>query len=98
MPLVFRSYACSGPPDAELYVPEHVFELLQDSAEGPPNFCPKCGTPCDPEAEPVPTKIAIGGSKAARSVDMTYKLVEQSSLERAQMAEEAGLSPAEARA
>lgn len=90
MALIYRTYACDSGGDAEL----HTFEILIERDQHPA-FCPLCGAPVD--GDPIPAKIAIGGSAATRAVDMTYDLVEQSSIARAQQAEEAGLSPAQAR-
>jgi hypothetical protein len=75
--LVFRTYLC---PDCD-----RRFELLQERGDGPPRFCVNCGVDFgDEELEPVPAKVAIGGSAIARATDGTYRALEESSAARAQ--------------
>lgn len=59
------------------------FEMFQTSDEGPPKFCPQCGAEFDPDADPIPSRIAIGGSAIAKSTDLTYRQLEDSSAARA---------------
>jgi hypothetical protein len=93
MSLIYRTYACDGPDDESS---PHTFELLIERDQHP-KFCPLCGVRFEDEPEPIPGGFAIGGSAAARSVDQTYSLLEESSAVRAQLAEEAGVPSAQAR-
>lgn len=78
--LIFRTYEC---PECE-----QRFELMQEREEGPPRFCVHCGADfSDEELPAIPAKVSLGGGAAARSVDMTYKLLEEST---AEMAERVG--------
>lgn len=81
MAYIFRTYGCDSGGEAE----EHTFELMQSSDEGPPKFCPKCGNAIDPEIEAVPGTHAIGGSNIVKGVDMTWKLLQESGEERAEI-------------
>jgi hypothetical protein len=78
MAYVFRTYSCDGGGEGS----PHQFEVMLASGEHP-RFCPQCGCEVDPEALPIPSKIAVGGSAIARATDMTYSLVESSSAARA---------------
>ena len=76
---ITRTYEC---PDCE-----HQFRILHMSRdEEPPRFCPSCGTDMG-EDPPQVFKMNIGGSPEGRSIDLTYKQIEESSIARA---EEAG--------
>jgi hypothetical protein len=75
---VFRTYACDGGGTME----EHTFELMQERSEGPPRYCPRCGRVVARSA-PRPAKIAIGGAAITKSVDSTYRLLEDTSAQRA---------------
>ena len=62
-----------------------VFRVAQE--EGFPNFCPSCGTDQRvPDPSFVPTQLNIGGGAMARSVDSTYRQMEDASIARAEMA------------
>ncbi len=52
--------------------------------EPPPRFCQYCGEDFGEELEPIPSKVAIGGSAIVRAVDGTYKWAEDSSIARAE--------------
>jgi hypothetical protein len=73
--LIVRTYRCLDC--------EHDIERFQDSADGPPKFCENCGAEFEGDAEPVPGTHAIGGSAIARSTDLTYRQLEDSSAARA---------------
>jgi hypothetical protein len=77
MAWVVRTYVCGDEECGK------QFEMFQDRDEGPPKFCPECGAEVDPEAAPIPSRIAIGGSAIARSTDSTYRQLEESSAARA---------------
>lgn len=81
MGLIFRTYGCAD-CGAEV-------EILQTAEEGPPAECPACGGA--PRPEPIPTGMRIGGSAVARSVDQTYRALEESSAARAEEAGEPAL-------
>jgi hypothetical protein len=71
---VVRTYGCQEC--------SHQREVMQDSEEGPPwKFCEACGAQVGDE--PIPSRIAIGGSPIARSADLTYRQLEESSAARA---------------
>ena len=74
MGYIVRTYACECGAR---------FELLQQREDGPPKFCGGCGAEFDSDAEPVPSRIAVGGSVIARSTDSTYRQLEESSAARA---------------
>lgn len=80
MSLVFRTFEC---PDCD-----GRFELMQERDDAPPRFCLHCGADFGADEshrpEAVPAKIAIGGGSAARSVDQTYRMLEESSAARAE--------------
>ena len=76
---VVRTYACDSGGTAE----EHVFDVMLRSDEHP-KFCPQCGFSVDQRSKPRPSKVSIGGSAIARSVDMTYRALEDGSAARAE--------------
>jgi len=58
---------------------------MQSRDDPPPRFCPHCGTDFgDEELEPVPSKVAIGGSAIVKAVDGTYNIIEETSAARAE--------------
>ncbi len=81
MGLIYRTYGCKGASGRRK---QHTFEVMIDSGEHP-KFCPSCGAKID-TVEIVPGTHSIGGSDIVRGVDLTYRLVEESSAERAGLA------------
>lgn len=69
MPIT-RVYQC---PDCEA-----VFrELHMTRDEPPPSFCPKCGINLD-DIKPELPSVNIGGSNMSKSIDQTYRAMENS--------------------
>lgn len=79
--LIYRTYSCRGKGGR---VKTHTFEIMIERSEHP-KFCPTCGAKID-SVDIVPGTHSIGGSDIQRAVDMTYRLVESSSEERAALA------------
>ena len=79
---VIRTYRCS----ACGFVFEHLHMNDDDNPEG----CPHCQLDGEHDDEPLyiqlPSQAKLGGSYLSRSVDQTYRQVEESSQVRAQMA------------
>jgi hypothetical protein len=76
MAWIVRTYRC---PECS-----HQWEKLQSSDDGSPKFCEECGADFrDAELEPVPSRIALGGSAIARSTDGMYRDLEETSAARA---------------
>lgn len=81
MSLIVRTYGCRGKGGRAKM---HTFDITIERSEHP-KFCPTCGAKID-SIEIVPGTHSIGGSDIVRGVDLTYKLVEDSSAERAMLA------------
>jgi len=61
------------------------YRLKVENGEGLPDFCPKCGSYVGGDPDFVPSKVTIR-SALGKSGDQTYRMIEQSSEVRAQMA------------
>lgn len=83
---VIRTYACNSAGTGE----EHEFEVKLKSGEHP-KFCPVCGYAVDQRSKPRPKKMSLGGSALARSVDRTYRSLEETSAQRAAAMNNPGL-------
>lgn len=81
MSYIMRTFACDGGGKLE----EHTFELMQHREDGPPGFCPMCGAKVG-NVVPLPAKVSIGGKAITKAVDQTYRAIEASSAERAELA------------
>jgi len=83
---IWRTYQCPGRKLKSGPIEPHEFEVMEDRDERA-TFCPKCGRDLSKlPIETIPGGGHIGGSAIAKGVDLTYRLVEESSAERAELA------------
>lgn len=83
---IWRTYECPGRKLKTGVVPPHPFEVMEDRDERA-QFCTKCGR--DLRRLPIdatPGTHSVGKSDINKAVDLTYRLVEESSAERAELA------------
>lgn len=83
---LYRTFGCPGRKLKSGVVPEHAVEMMVEPDEHPA-FCPKCGRDWRKlRLETIPGTHSIGGSDIAKGVDLTWKLIQESSAERAELA------------
>lgn len=86
MAYIWITFGCPGRKLKSGPIAPHEFEVMIERGERP-HFCPTCGRDLSRlPLETIPGGGHIGGSAIAKGVDLTYRLVEESSEERARLA------------